>query len=90
MPTVAAIGAVAATAASTGYAASQGSPDYAGLAAQQEAERRAASQQKVQRARANAVSTSTATPSGVMASAGEKGLRDEIAANLRAVAGGRV
>ena len=67
---------------------------FAGLqqqqTAQQEAERRAASQQKVQRARANAVSTGTATPSGVMANVGEKGLRDEIAANLRAVAGGRV
>ena len=58
--------------------------------AQQESERRAAAQQKVQRARANAVSTSSATPSGVMANTGEKGLRDEIAANLRAVAGGRV
>ena len=58
--------------------------------AQQEAERKAAAAQKVQRARANAVSTTSTTPSGVMGASGEKGLRDEITANLRSVAGGRV
>jgi hypothetical protein len=55
--------------------------------AQQELE---AKRQKVSRARANAVSTPSATPTGTMTSGGDKGLRDTIAENLRAVAGGRV
>ena len=58
--------------------------------AQQEAEAKAAQKQKVVRARANAVSTPSATPSGQMTTAGEKGLRDEIASNLAAISGGRV
>ena len=59
-------------------------------AAAKEAETRAAQQQKVQRARSNAVSTATATPGGNGTATGERGLRDEIQANLRAVIGGRV
>ena len=59
-------------------------------AAEQTASQRAAQQQKVQRARSNAVSTPSATPSGQTNATGERGLREEIAANLRAVAGGRV
>ncbi|MCR4301036.1 MAG: hypothetical protein NUV51_05450 [Sulfuricaulis sp.] len=58
--------------------------------AEQDAAARAAKQQKVQRARSNAVSTPTATPSGQGNGAEERGLRDEITANLRAVVGGRV
>jgi hypothetical protein len=58
--------------------------------ASQESERKAVQQQKVQRARANAVSINSATPGGVMNAASEKGLRDEIAANLRQHIGGRV
>lgn len=58
--------------------------------AQQEAERKAAQAQKVGRARANAVSTASATPSGNMATTGDKGLREQIAENIRAIAGGRV
>lgn len=57
---------------------------------QQAAEAQAAKQAKVQRARSNAVSTRSATPGAQMTQAGEKGLRDEIAANLAAISGGRV
>ena len=57
---------------------------------QQEAAAREASKAKVTRARSQAVSTPSATPSGQMNAGGEKGLRDEIAANLRAAVGGRV
>ena len=57
---------------------------------QQEAAAREASRAKVTRARSQAVSTPSATPSGQMNAGGEKGLRDEIAANLRAAVGGRV
>jgi len=56
----------------------------------QDAEAKAAAKAKVSRARSNAVSIPSATPSGQMNTTGEKGLRDEIAANLRAVSGGRV
>ncbi len=58
--------------------------------AQQEAEAKAAKQAKVTRARSNAVSTGTATPGDTGNTPGERGLRDEIQANLRAVIGGRV
>lgn len=58
--------------------------------AQQEAEARSAQKQKVNRARANTVSIASSTPSGNVKSESEKGLRDEIATNLRAVVGGRV
>lgn len=58
--------------------------------AQAEAEQKAAKAKIVQRARSNTVSTPSSIPSGVVSQVGEKGLRDEITANLRAVAGGRV
>ena len=57
---------------------------------QQEAQLKEAQKQKVQRARSNAVSTSSATPSGQMNATGEKGLRDQLTENFRAVVGGRV
>ena len=46
--------------------------------------------QKVLRARSNAVSTPSATPSGSGEPAGDKGLREQLQANLREVVGGRV
>ena len=55
-----------------------------------EAERKAVETQKVQRAKANRVSTSSSTPVGTMTQTGEKGLREEITQNLRAIVGGRV
>ena len=58
--------------------------------AEQDAAARAVKQLKVHRARSNAVSTPTATPSGQGNGAEDRGLRDEITANLRAVVGGRV
>ena len=58
--------------------------------AQQEAEQKAAKAKVVQRARANAVSPSSSTPAGKMMQSGEKGLREQLTENLRAVAGGRV
>ena len=58
--------------------------------AKEEQERKAIQAQKVQRARSNAVSPTSSTPSGVMAQSGEKGLRDQLTENFRAVVGGRV
>lgn len=57
---------------------------------QQETQAREAQKQKVQRAKSNAISTSSATPSGQMNAAEEKGLRDQLTENFRAVVGGRV
>lgn len=55
---------------------------------QQEAAQREANKKTVQRARSQTVSVPGNTPVSQMANSGEKSLRDEITANLRAVVGG--
>lgn len=54
------------------------------------AEAVAARKATVARARSNAVSTMSSTPSSNMAASGAKGLRNQIAENLRAIGDGRV